>query len=122
MDGREGRKGGESTRKRMEKTRQRRKTKINSSAALLAGSPLAAPRLLASACSLTCSRASARSRRSLRRGGGGGGRGGCGGAGASLPWAPALGLGLSLVPALPWLLNTGGEEKRRTLSESKTKV
>lgn len=86
----------------------------SSSAALLGGSPLAEPRPLARACcSLTCSRASARSLLSLRRGGGGGGGGGSGGAGASLPWVPALGLGLSLVPALLWLLNTGGGGRER---------
>ena len=84
----------------------------SSSAALLGGSPLAEPRALARACcSLACSRASARSLRSLRRGGGGGGGGGSGGAGASLPWVPALGLGLSLVPALLWLLNTREEKQ-----------
>lgn len=93
----------------------------SSSAALLGGSPLAEPRPLARACcSLTCSRASARSLRSLRSGGGGGGGGGSGGAGASLPWVPVLGLGLSLVPALLWLLNTGGGG--RETEECKWKV
>lgn len=86
----------------------------SSSAALLDGSPLADPRLLARACcSLACSRASARSLRSLSRCGGGGG--GSGGAGASLPWAPVLGLGLSLVPALFWLWKTGKKRGNETI-------